>query len=81
MVNQGGAGEHSARDVKGSSKADLTPLASRPFELSESEATRIWEEMRETVAGWREHFAGHGVTKREMEEFRHRFALAEGVHA
>ena len=50
----------------------------RPFGLSESEATRIWEEMRETVAGWREHFGGHGVTKREMEELRHRFALAEG---
>lgn len=50
----------------------------RPFGLSESEATRIWEEMRETVAGWREHFAGHGVTKREMEELRHRFTLAEG---
>jgi serine/threonine-protein kinase HipA len=50
----------------------------RPFGLSESEARRIWEEMRETAAGWREHFAGHGVTKREMEELRHRFALAEG---
>ncbi len=50
----------------------------RPFGLSESEARRIWEEMRETTAGWREHFAGHGVTKREMEELRHRFALAEG---
>ncbi len=50
----------------------------RPFGLSESEATRIWEEMRETTAGWREHFAGHGVTKREMDELRHRFALAEG---
>ena len=49
----------------------------RPFGLSQSEATRIWEEMRETAAGWREHFAGHGVTKREMEELRHRFALAE----
>lgn len=49
----------------------------RPFGLSESEATRIWEEMRETVAGWQEHFAGYGVTKKEMEELRHRFALAE----
>lgn len=50
----------------------------RPFGLSEGEARRIWEEMRDTAAGWREHFAGHGVTKREMEELRHRFALAEG---
>jgi serine/threonine-protein kinase HipA len=50
----------------------------RPFGLSESEATRIWEEMREKAAGWREHFAGHGVTTREMEELRHRFTLAEG---
>jgi len=51
----------------------------RSFGLSESEAKRIWEEMRETVAGWREHFAGHGVTKREMEELRHRFTLAEAA--
>jgi serine/threonine-protein kinase HipA len=51
----------------------------RPFGLSESEARRIWEEMRETAAGWREHFAGHGVTKREMEELRHRFVLAEAA--
>lgn len=51
----------------------------RPFGLSQSEATRIWEEMRETTAGWREHFAGHGVKKREMEELRHRFTLAEAA--
>ena len=51
----------------------------RPFGLSESEARRIWEEMRETAAGWREHFAGHGVTKREMEELRLRFTLVEAT--
>ena len=53
----------------------------RPFGFGEKEARRIWEEMRETVAGWREHFAEHGVTKREMDELKHRFTLAEGsVH-
>lgn len=51
----------------------------RPFGLSEREARRIWEGMREIAAGWREHFTGHGVTKREMEELRHRFALAEAA--
>jgi len=48
-----------------------------PFGLGEREARRIWEEMRETTAGWREHYAGHGVTSREMDEPKHRFALAE----
>ncbi|SFM00519.1 serine/threonine-protein kinase HipA [Desulfomicrobium norvegicum] len=51
----------------------------RPFGLSESEARRTWEEMWETTAGWREHFAGHGVTKREMEELSQRFALAKAA--
>lgn len=51
----------------------------RPFGIDEREARGIWEEMRETAAGWRKHFAAYGVTKREMEELRHRFALANGA--
>lgn len=51
----------------------------RPFGLGEREAKRIWEEMWETVAGWQEHFAGHGVTSREMDELKHRFTLAEAA--
>lgn len=49
----------------------------RPFGLGGKEVRRVWEEMRETVAGWQEHYAGHGVTKREMDELRHRFTLAQ----
>jgi serine/threonine-protein kinase HipA len=49
----------------------------RPFGLGEREARRTWEEMRETVAGWQKHFAGHGVTSREMDVLKHRFTLAE----
>ncbi len=51
----------------------------RPFGLGEREAKRIWEEKRETVAGWQEHFAAHGVTKREMDELMHRFTLTEAA--
>jgi len=33
--------------------------------------------MHSVAAGWRDHFAACGVTKREMEELRYRFALVE----
>lgn len=48
----------------------------RPFGVAEQEATSIWEEMVGIVGGWREHFAGHGVTDREMAELQYRFVLA-----
>jgi serine/threonine-protein kinase HipA len=49
----------------------------RPFGLTDQDASLIWEEMRSIAAGWREHFAACGVTGKEMEELRHRFALVE----
>lgn len=49
----------------------------QPYGLGEREARRIWEEMRETAAGRRDHLAVDGVTKREMDELKHRFTLTE----
>ena len=49
-----------------------------PFGLTPAQARNIWEEMRAVCSRWREHFGACGVTAREMEELRHRFALAGG---
>lgn len=63
------------REGRLASKSNLLSHVA-PFGLTPAQTKDIWEEMRAVCSRWREHFGACGVTAQEMEELRHRFALA-----